>query len=163
MADLPNPHANNVLNLPVSVCYGRGGVMKNRSQRELGIPIFARRPRSIVVIALILVATTCSPSSRAAQSKSSSHQGTITSSSNSGTSNSGASTEGALSKACLSPEHPSEQITMLLETVKAHPTAGAYNTLGALYAAAGQVKCAIPAFQASLRLDAKNWEAHYQA
>ena len=161
MADLPNPHANNVLNLPVSVCYGRGGVMKNRSQRELGIPIFARRPRSIVVIALILVATTSSPPSRAAQSKSSSHQGTTTSPSNSGTSNSGASTAGALSKACLSPEHPSEQITMLLETVKAHPTAGAYNTLGALYAAAGQVKCAIPAFQASLRLDAKNWEAHY--
>ncbi|MGA8304714.1 MAG: tetratricopeptide repeat protein, partial [Candidatus Acidiferrales bacterium] len=50
---------------------------------------------------------------------------------------------------------------MLLETVRDHPTAGAYNTLGALFAAAGQVNCAIPAFQISLRLDARNWEAHY--
>jgi len=67
----------------------------------------------------------------------------------------------ALPKSCLAPEHASEQITSLLETVKDHPTAGAYNTLGALFAAAGQVKCAIPAFQLSLRMDSKNWEAHY--
>ena len=59
------------------------------------------------------------------------------------------------------PRDGSEQILMLLETVRDHPTAGAYNTLGALFAAAGQVNCAIPAFQISLRLDAKNWEAHY--
>jgi tetratricopeptide (TPR) repeat protein len=67
----------------------------------------------------------------------------------------------ALPKPCLSPEHASEQIASLLETVKDHPTAGAYNTLGALYAAAGKVHCAIPAFQWSLHLDSKNWEAHY--
>src|SRR6201987_4989293 len=64
-------------------------------------------------------------------------------------------------KQCLAPQSGSEQISMLLETVKDHPTAGAYNTLGALFAAAGQVNCAVPAFQISLRLDAKNWEAHY--
>src|SRR5277367_677787 len=67
----------------------------------------------------------------------------------------------ALPQACLSPDRSSEQISMLLETLRSHPTAGAYNTLGALYAAGGQVNCAIPAFQASLRLEAKNWEAHY--
>ena len=67
----------------------------------------------------------------------------------------------SLPKQCLAPKNDSEQISMLLETVKDHPTAGAYNTLGALFAAAGQVNCAIPAFQISLRLDARNWEAHY--
>jgi len=67
----------------------------------------------------------------------------------------------SLPKQCLAPQSGSEQISMLLETVKDHPTAGAYNTLGALFAAAGLVKCAIPAFQISLRLDARNWEAHY--
>jgi tetratricopeptide (TPR) repeat protein len=70
-------------------------------------------------------------------------------------------TSSALPKSCLSPEHASEQIATLLETVKLHPTAGAYNTLGALYAAAGQVKCAIPVFQLSVQMDSKNWEAHY--
>src|SRR6516162_9006166 len=67
----------------------------------------------------------------------------------------------SLPKQCLTPQSNSEQISMLLETVKDHPTAGAYNTLGALFAAVGQFNCAIPAFQISLRLDAKNWEAHY--
>jgi len=67
----------------------------------------------------------------------------------------------SLPKQCLTPATSSEQISMLLETVKDHPTAGAYNTLGALFAAAGEVNCAVPAFQISLRLDAKNWEAHY--
>jgi tetratricopeptide (TPR) repeat protein len=72
-----------------------------------------------------------------------------------------AAASNSLPKQCLAPQSGSEQISMLLETVKNHPTAGAYNTLGALFAAAGQVNCAIPAFQISLRLDAKNWEAHY--
>src|SRR6202030_2232377 len=67
----------------------------------------------------------------------------------------------SLPKQCLAPQSGSEQISMLLETVKNHPTAGAYNTLGALFAAAGQVNCAIPAFQISLPLDAKYWEDHY--
>src|SRR5579862_4505634 len=67
----------------------------------------------------------------------------------------------SLPKQCLTPKSGSEQISMLLETVRDHPTAGAYNTLGALFAAAGQVNCAIPAFQISLLLDARNWEAHY--
>src|SRR5580693_7304575 len=73
----------------------------------------------------------------------------------------GPASSASLPKQCLAPPSGSEQISMLLETVKDHPTAGAYNTLGALFAAAGRVNCAIPAFQVSLRLDTKNWEAHY--
>jgi tetratricopeptide (TPR) repeat protein len=68
---------------------------------------------------------------------------------------------GSLPKECFSAGNGSEQISMLLETVKEHPTSGAYNTLGALYAAGGRVKCAVPALEISLRLDARNWEAHY--
>jgi tetratricopeptide (TPR) repeat protein len=71
------------------------------------------------------------------------------------------SASGSLPKECFSAADGSEQISMLLETVKEHPTSGAYNTLGALYAAGGRVKCAIPALKISLRLDARNWEAHY--
>ncbi|MFZ1971254.1 MAG: tetratricopeptide repeat protein [Candidatus Acidiferrales bacterium] len=66
-----------------------------------------------------------------------------------------------LPQACLTSAHASEQIVSLLEAIKDHPTAGAYNTLGALYASGGRVHCAISAFQLSLRLDSKNWEAHY--
>src|SRR5215472_11377650 len=62
---------------------------------------------------------------------------------------------------CLTAKSGSEQISVLLESVKDHPTSGAYNTLGALYAASGQINCAVPAFHAALRIDSTNWEAHY--
>jgi tetratricopeptide (TPR) repeat protein len=67
----------------------------------------------------------------------------------------------ALPASCLSPQHSSQQMSVLLETVRNHPTAGAYNTLGALYAQADRVACAISAFQAALQLDGENWQAHY--
>src|SRR3981081_1108837 len=67
----------------------------------------------------------------------------------------------ALPKSCLEQSHPSEQITALLESVNDHPTAGGYNTLGVLYAQADRVSCAIAAFQAALKLEDPNWEAHY--
>jgi tetratricopeptide (TPR) repeat protein len=67
----------------------------------------------------------------------------------------------ALPKSCLVRSRASEQISALLETVQNHPTAGAYNTLGALYAQAGRLSCAVPAFEASLKLENQNWEAHY--
>jgi tetratricopeptide (TPR) repeat protein len=57
--------------------------------------------------------------------------------------------------------HPSEKITALLESVHDHPTAGAYNTLGVLYAQADRVSCAVTAFETALKLDDPNWEAHY--
>jgi tetratricopeptide (TPR) repeat protein len=66
-----------------------------------------------------------------------------------------------LPRSCLAKQHPSEQVSALLETVRDHPTAGAYNTLGVLYAQADRVACAISAFEAALRLESQNWQAHY--
>jgi tetratricopeptide (TPR) repeat protein len=66
-----------------------------------------------------------------------------------------------LPKLCLQQSHPSEKITALLESIHDHPTAGAYNTLGVLYAQADRVSCAITAFEAALKLENQNWEAHY--
>jgi len=67
----------------------------------------------------------------------------------------------ALPKSCLDQSHPSEKITALLESVRDHPTAGAYNTLGVLYAQADRVSCGVAAFEVALNLGDQNWEAHY--
>jgi tetratricopeptide (TPR) repeat protein len=67
----------------------------------------------------------------------------------------------ALPKSCLEQSHSAEKITALLESVHDHPTAGAYNTLGVLYAQADRVSCGIAAFEAALKLGDQNWEAHY--
>src|ERR1700686_3707937 len=67
----------------------------------------------------------------------------------------------ALPKSCLKQSHPSEKITALLESVHDHPTPGAYNTLGVLYAQSDRVSCAIAAFEAALKLEDQNWEVHY--
>src|SRR3984885_15593836 len=67
----------------------------------------------------------------------------------------------ALPKSCLEQSRASEKITALLESVHDHPTAGAYNTLGVLYAQADRVSCGIAAFEAALKLGDQNWEAHY--
>jgi tetratricopeptide (TPR) repeat protein len=66
-----------------------------------------------------------------------------------------------LPPACLQQRNSSEKIAVLLESVHDHPTAGAYNTLGVLYAQADRVSCAIAAFEASLKVEDQNWEAHY--
>jgi superkiller protein 3 len=52
-------------------------------------------------------------------------------------------------------------VTALIESVHDHPTAGAYNTLGVLYAQGNRVSCAIAAFEGALKLENQNWEAHY--
>jgi len=62
---------------------------------------------------------------------------------------------------CLVQTHSSKNISVLLESVQDHPTAGAYNTLGALYAQADRVTCAVASFELSLKLENQNWEAHY--
>ncbi|MFZ0760076.1 MAG: tetratricopeptide repeat protein [Candidatus Sulfotelmatobacter sp.] len=66
-----------------------------------------------------------------------------------------------LSGSCLKQSHPSGKMTALLESVHDHPTAGAYNTLGVLYAQADRVSCAIAAFEGALNLEDQNWEVHY--
>jgi len=67
----------------------------------------------------------------------------------------------ALPKSCLEQKNPSEKIAALLESVNDHPTAGAFNTLGVLYAQEDRVSCAVVAFEAALKLEDQNWEAHY--
>lgn len=62
---------------------------------------------------------------------------------------------------CAAYAHGSEKMAVLIESVQEHPTSGAYNTLGALYAEKDKVACAITAFEAALNLDKQNWEAHY--
>src|SRR5215469_3386098 len=57
--------------------------------------------------------------------------------------------------------HNDDKVEALWQALSDHPTAGAYNTLGVLYAAAGSVSCAIPAFESALGLDPDNWESHY--
>ena len=66
-----------------------------------------------------------------------------------------------LPKTCLEQRHPSEKVTAVLEAIHDHPTAGAYNTLGVLYAQGDRVTCAIAAFEAAIKLEDPNWEAHY--
>lgn len=68
---------------------------------------------------------------------------------------------GLVPNSCLAKEQASDKVAELLETIENHPTAGAYNTLGALYATEKRLDCAIPFFEASIQLDTKNWEAHY--
>jgi len=66
-----------------------------------------------------------------------------------------------LAAQCLHPVKASEPLQQLLEAIADHPTAGAYNTLGALFAQQGIDACAISSFEAGLQLDPKNWEARY--
>jgi tetratricopeptide (TPR) repeat protein len=66
-----------------------------------------------------------------------------------------------LPQKCLSPAQHSDKIAELLESIHDHPTAGAFNTLGVMYAEQDQVSCAISAFEASLQAQDQNWEAHY--
>jgi tetratricopeptide (TPR) repeat protein len=67
----------------------------------------------------------------------------------------------AISRGCISRTRHSNKIAEVLESIHDHPTAGAYNTLGVLYAQENQTSCAILAFEAALRVQDSNWEAHY--
>ena len=62
---------------------------------------------------------------------------------------------------CLHPAKASDSLLQLLDAIADHPTAGAYNTLGALFAQEGLDTCAISSFQAALQLDAKDYEARF--
>ena len=66
-----------------------------------------------------------------------------------------------LPKACLSQEHQTDKIAALIESIQNHPVAGAYNTLGVLFAQADRLNCAVPAFHTALKLEPQNWEVHY--
>ena len=51
--------------------------------------------------------------------------------------------------------------TELEHAIATHPTAGAYDALGAYFGEQKQLSCAIPAFRSALRLAPQSWEAHY--
>ena len=58
---------------------------------------------------------------------------------------------------CLQQRRASEKIVTLLGIVAEHLTAGAYNTLGVLYAQADRAQCAVAAFENALKREDQNW------
>lgn len=67
----------------------------------------------------------------------------------------------ALAQACYETAKSSERVSSLLQVVAQHPTAQAYNTLGALYAERNHLACAINAFKLSLHFDPTSWQTRY--
>src|SRR5579862_7990976 len=45
--------------------------------------------------------------------------------------------------------------------IAAHPSAAAYDALGAHYASQSRFACAISAFESAIRLDPNSWQGHY--
>jgi tetratricopeptide (TPR) repeat protein len=66
-----------------------------------------------------------------------------------------------LPAACYQLGKSSAQIVQLLKIIASHPTAEAYNTLGALYGKNNQASCAIESFKSALQLDPDLWQARY--
>jgi len=116
---------------------------------SLSVSTFEKIVTSITVLALICHA---SSDARGAQQPSSTTQHR---------SPGATATAHPLPPQCLHPAKASEPLKQLLDAIADHPTAGAYNTLGALFGQEGLDACAIDSFGAALHLDSKNWEAHY--
>ena len=66
-----------------------------------------------------------------------------------------------LPDSCLKEPGASTQIRNFLQTLETHPSAEAFNTVGALWAQDRKYDCAIAAFDAALRLDPTVWDARY--
>jgi tetratricopeptide (TPR) repeat protein len=66
-----------------------------------------------------------------------------------------------LSAVCYQAGKSSERIVQLLRIIASHPTAEAYNTLGASYGKNHQASCAIESFKSALQLDSDLWQARY--
>src|ERR1700682_3566132 len=49
----------------------------------------------------------------------------------------------------------------LEQTIKVHPSAGAYDALGAYFGQRQKISCAISAFESAVQLDPNSWEAHF--
>jgi len=49
----------------------------------------------------------------------------------------------------------------LEKAIAEHPTAAAYDALGAHFAGQSKLSCAIPAFRSAIRLDPNSWQGHY--
>ena len=64
-------------------------------------------------------------------------------------------------KACLESGRESQIPPRLLEALRNHPTADAWNALGVVYAQRESLACAIPSFETALRLQPDSAEARY--
>jgi tetratricopeptide (TPR) repeat protein len=62
---------------------------------------------------------------------------------------------------CESSLKTSARAAQLMQSIAQHPTVGAYDALGSLYAAARQTECALAAFHSAIQLDSKSKEARY--
>jgi hypothetical protein len=49
----------------------------------------------------------------------------------------------------------------LEKAIAEHPSAGAYDALGAHFASKSQFACAIASFRSAIRLDPSSWQGHY--
>src|SRR6202171_1662595 len=49
----------------------------------------------------------------------------------------------------------------LEQAIKVHPSAGAYDALGAYFGQRRKISCAISAFESAVHLDPNSWEAHF--
>jgi tetratricopeptide (TPR) repeat protein len=76
-------------------------------------------------------------------------------------SNATTKTVAGLPASCVDPRRASPEMGVLIESIRTRPTGGAYNTLGALYAQADRLTCAISAFEAAVHLESQDWQAHY--
>jgi tetratricopeptide (TPR) repeat protein len=60
------------------------------------------------------------------------------------------------------PAHPDCQGPAELEKIiRTHPSAGAYDALGAYFGQHQKLSCAISAFESAIRLEPDSWEAHF--
>ena len=66
-----------------------------------------------------------------------------------------------LPAACQDLSKSNRRVRELLADVARHATAEGYNALGAAYAEANKLNCAIPAFEEALSLNEQNWRARY--
>ncbi len=67
----------------------------------------------------------------------------------------------SLPKSCEATINGSQELSKLLKIATNHPTFEGFNTLGHSLAQEKEYSCAIPTFEAALRLDPNSWEAHY--
>ena len=74
---------------------------------------------------------------------------------------SGAGEPQALPAACQNLDKSDPRVGKLLADVSRRATAERYNTLGAAYAEANKLNCAVAAFENALRLDDQDWRARY--
>ena len=67
----------------------------------------------------------------------------------------------ALPKTCLESGRTNGNVAKLLNAIRDHPTADAWNALGVLYAQRDSLACAIPSFETALGLQPDSAEARY--